>query len=90
MLVMQQFGICLISEPLYRVASISKSRCILLNNCKGMDSFLIFHCRKADIAMFPALFETSNKTYTVTLKKPFTNIILGSDYNMLLAKNQAI
>ena len=40
--------------------------------------------------MFPALFETSNKTYKVTLKKPFTNIMLGSGYNMLLAKNQAI
>ena len=61
--------------------------------------------------MFPALFETSNKTYKATLKKPlaceqafsrnkqracsqvkkpFTNIILGSGYNMFLAKNQAI
>ena len=40
--------------------------------------------------MFPTLFETSNKTYKATLKKPFTNIILGSGYNMFLAKNQAI
>lgn len=39
--------------------------------------------------MFPALFETSNKTYKVTLKKPFTNIILGSGYNMLLAKKSS-
>ena len=37
--------------------------------------------------MFPALFETSNKTYKVTLKKSVTNIILGSGYNMFLAKN---
>ena len=41
--------------------------------------------------MFPALFETSNKTYKATLKKSVTNIILGSGYtggyNMFLAKN---
>ena len=40
--------------------------------------------------MFPALFETSNKTYKATLKKPVTNVILGSGYNMFLAKNQVI
>ena len=40
--------------------------------------------------MFPALFQTSNKTYKATLKKLVTNIILGSGYNMFLAKNQAI
>ena len=36
--------------------------------------------------MFPALFQMSNKTYKATLKKPVTNIILGSGYNMFFSK----
>ena len=54
-----------------------------------MDSFLIFFIAEKLILqfMFPAPFQTSNKTYKATLKKPVTNIILGSGYNMFLAKN---
>ena len=36
--------------------------------------------------MFPALFQTRNKTYKATLEKPVTDIILGSGYDMFVNK----